>query len=73
MVTLYDQSELLKVYDDVFTKTLRDNINQSDFGCVGCRGIMISYGQIWFDFSGKIIAIKIQIKIALGIDNVIAA
>ena len=57
-ITLYEESDLIKNYNEIFTETLKLNISQSEFGCVGCKGIMVSYGQIWFDFSGKIIAIN---------------
>lgn len=64
ILNIKNKKEFKQRFNDVFDKTLIDNIAKSktnQWEEVGCQGIMLDYGIVWIDGSeGKIIAINYQ-------------
>ena len=57
------QEDLIKDFDNIFPEEFKNKISNADFDCLGCDGIMIGNGEIWFDYmdygrEGKITAIN---------------
>ncbi|MGB2708792.1 MAG: hypothetical protein WBC41_11675 [Pseudoalteromonas nigrifaciens] len=59
-----DETELINRFDEVFNDELTAVIASSnidtDWDCVGWRGIMLNNGVMWVDTDGKIIAVNTQ-------------
>lgn len=64
---IHHEGEFLERYDEIFDAELIEEISNSnpatDWSDVGWRGIMLSYGSVWIDYDGNIIAINHQSEV----------